>query len=65
MPPNASPSCSRVSHAGYRVTEAMLWYALFYTNDLVLPKFANIVLTSDDIDIILQELKDQRKIDLI
>lgn len=56
---------SKVSHAGYRVTEAMLWYVLIYTNDFVLPKFANTVLTSDDIDTILQELKDQKKIDLV
>jgi hypothetical protein len=56
---------SKVSHAGYRVPEAMLWYVLFFTNGYVIPRFANIALTSNDIDIILEGLKNQKKIDLV
>ena len=56
---------SKVSHAGYRVPEAMLWYVLFFTNGHVIPRFAGIEITPRDIDIILEGLKNQKKIDLV
>jgi hypothetical protein len=54
---------STVLHKGLRVHDAMLWYVLFFINARVLPRFVGV--TTQDIDIILQELKNQNQIDLV
>jgi hypothetical protein len=52
---------SIVSHRGYRVQDAMLWFVLIYTNYRIIPNLADKKIIVQHIDLILDELKKEEK----